>query len=78
MSLAPAVPAYTPTPVDVDDIYVPADDAAKLLQLRYALDAITAAAEANPGVLAPISEDLAEAFVLLLPAAEYVEAGAGQ
>lgn len=70
------VPTFQPAPVldDDEDIPVPIYDLDKATQARYALDKLIGAAQQHGnGILAPISEDLAEAFLLLIPAAVYVD-----
>lgn len=75
MSLAPPLFTSAPIPDDPDDVYVPTCDVAKLTTLRHALDRLHRHASRDPGVLTVISDDLAEAVVLLIPAVEYVENG---
>lgn len=67
------MPTFQPAPDDEDDVPVPVYDTDKIAQMRYALDAMASADERDPGVLATVTADLAEAYRLLIPAAVHVE-----
>jgi len=69
------MPTFQPAPdADDDDIPVPVSDLDKLTQARYAIDKLIGAAQRHgTAVLAPIAEDLTETFLLLIPAAVYVD-----
>lgn len=67
------VPTFQHAPETDDDVPVPVYDTDKIVQMRYALDALLAHGQRDNGLLAPVSDDLTEAFLLLIPAAVHVE-----